>query len=116
MITLGKNLPVSESNQQQPVVIKQGGSGTGIGLVLAALILGGALVYAVTIWSNTQKRNVKETDSVRSLSKVNALIRFLKKSQTLLSSLSSEILERCERELRSREVCCSRVHQCGVIR
>ena len=44
-----------EDNQQQPVVIKQGG-GTGIGLVLAALILGGALVYAVTIWSNTQKR------------------------------------------------------------
>ena len=39
-----------EDNQQQPVVIKQGG-GTGIGLVLAALILGGALVYAVTILS-----------------------------------------------------------------
>ena len=45
-----------EDNQQQPVVIKQGG-GTGIGLVLAALILGGALVYAVTIWSNTQKND-----------------------------------------------------------
>ncbi len=59
MITLGKNLPVSESNQQQPVVIKQGGSGTGIGLVLAAVILGGALVYAVTIWSNTQKRMIE---------------------------------------------------------
>ena len=44
---------MSEDNQQQPVVIKQGGGGTGIGLVLAALILGGALVYAVTIWSNT---------------------------------------------------------------
>jgi uncharacterized protein HemX len=59
VITLGKNLPVSESNQQQPVVIKQGGSGTGIGLVLAAVILGGALVYAVTIWSNTQKRMIE---------------------------------------------------------
>ncbi len=47
-----------EDNQQQPVVIKQG-SGTGIGLVLAALILGGALVYAVTIWSNTQKRMIE---------------------------------------------------------
>ena len=47
-----------EDNQQQPVVIKQGG-GTGIGLVLAALILGGALVYAVTIWSNTQKRMIE---------------------------------------------------------
>ena len=47
-----------EDNQQQPVVIKQG-SGTGIGLVLAALILGGALVYAVTIWSNTQIRMIK---------------------------------------------------------
>ena len=47
-----------EDNQRQPVVIKQGG-GTGIGLVLAALILGGALVYAVTIWSNTQKRMIE---------------------------------------------------------
>ena len=47
-----------EDNQQQPVVIKQGG-GTGIGLVLAALILGGALVYAVTIWSNTQKKMIE---------------------------------------------------------
>ena len=47
-----------EDNQQQPVVIKQGG-GTGIGLVLAALILGGALVYAVKIWSNTQKRMIE---------------------------------------------------------
>ena len=49
---------MSEDNQKQPVVIKQGG-GTGIGLVLAALILGGALVYAVTIWSNTQKRMIE---------------------------------------------------------
>ncbi|MEJ6586345.1 MAG: hypothetical protein QNL17_09525 [Synechococcus sp. ChSW.bin.154] len=48
-----------EDNQQQPVVITQGGGGTGIGLVLAALILGGALVYAVTIWSNTQKRMIE---------------------------------------------------------
>ena len=47
-----------EDNQQQPVVIKQGG-GTGIGLVLAALILGGALVYAVTILSNSQKRMIE---------------------------------------------------------
>ena len=50
---------MSEGNQQQPVVIKQGGGGTGIGLVLAALILGGALVYAVTIWSNTEKRMIE---------------------------------------------------------
>ena len=50
---------MSENNQQQPVVIKQGGGGTGIGLVVAALILGGSLVYAVTIWSNTQKRMIK---------------------------------------------------------
>ena len=50
---------MSEGNQQQPVVIQQGGGGTGIGLVLAALILGGALVYAVTIWSNTQIRMIK---------------------------------------------------------
>ena len=41
------------SNPQQPVVIKQGGNG--IGLVLAALIVAGAVVYAVNLWSTTKK-------------------------------------------------------------
>ena len=46
------------SNQEQrPVVIQQGG--TGLGLVLAALIVGGAIVYAVNIWSNTQQQRIK---------------------------------------------------------
>ena len=35
------------SNQQQPVVVKQGGNG--IGLVLAALIVAGAVVYSINI-------------------------------------------------------------------
>ena len=35
------------SNPQQPVVIKQGVNG--IGLVLAALIVAGAVVYAINI-------------------------------------------------------------------
>ncbi len=37
----------------------QGGSGTAIGLVLAAVILGGALVWAMSIWSNTQMQMIK---------------------------------------------------------
>lgn len=41
------------SNQQQPVVVKQGGNG--IGLVLAALIVAGAVVYAINVWSTTKK-------------------------------------------------------------
>ena len=48
---------MSEQEQQRPVVIQQGGNG--IGLVLAASILGGALVYAVNIWSNTQEQKLK---------------------------------------------------------
>ena len=46
------------SNQEQrPVVIQQ--RGNGLGLVLAALIVGGAIVYAVNIWSNTQQQRIK---------------------------------------------------------
>ncbi|QNI94661.1 putative conserved membrane protein [Synechococcus sp. A15-127] len=41
------------SNQQPPVVVKQGGNG--IGLVLAALIVAGAVVYAINVWSTTKK-------------------------------------------------------------
>ena len=41
------------SDPQQPVVIKQGGNG--IGLVLAALIVAGAVVYAINVWSTTKK-------------------------------------------------------------
>ncbi|CAI8375429.1 MAG: Uncharacterised protein [Cyanobium sp. ARS6] len=48
---------MSEQDQQRPVVIQQGGNG--IGLVLAALIVGGAIVYAVNIWSNTQEQKLK---------------------------------------------------------
>ena len=48
---------MSEQEQQRPVVIQQGGNG--IGLVLAALIVGGAIVYAVNIWSNTQQQKLR---------------------------------------------------------
>ena len=43
----------TNSTPQQPVVIKQGGNG--IGLVLAALIVAGAAIYAVNVWSTTKK-------------------------------------------------------------
>ena len=38
---------------QQPVVIRQGGSG--LGSVIAALILAAAAVYAINVWSLTKK-------------------------------------------------------------
>ena len=48
---------MSEQDQQQPVVIKQGGNG--IGLVVAALIIGGSIVYAINIWSTTKQQMIK---------------------------------------------------------
>ena len=48
---------MSDQEQQRPVVIQQGGNG--IGLVLAALIMGGAIVYAVNIWSTTQQQKLR---------------------------------------------------------
>ncbi|QNI59153.1 putative conserved membrane protein [Synechococcus sp. BIOS-U3-1] len=48
---------MSDQEQQRPVVIQQGSNG--IGLVLAALIVGGAIVYAVNIWSNTQQQKLR---------------------------------------------------------
>ena len=47
----------SSNQEQRPVVIQQGGNG--LGLVLAGLIVGGAIVYAVNIWSNTQQQRIK---------------------------------------------------------
>ena len=41
------------TNAQPPVVIKQGGNGFGV--VLAALIVAGAVIYAVNVWSTTKK-------------------------------------------------------------
>ena len=48
---------MSDQEHQIPVVIQQGSNG--IGLVLAALIVGGAIVYAVNIWSNTQQQKLR---------------------------------------------------------
>ena len=45
---------MTDQDQQKPVVIQQGGNG--VGLVLAALIVGGAIVYSVNVWSNTQQQ------------------------------------------------------------
>ena len=38
---------------QQPVVIRQGSNG--LGTVLAALIIAGAGIYAINVWSTTKK-------------------------------------------------------------
>ena len=48
---------MSDQEQQRPVVIQQGGNG--VGIVIAALIVGGAIVYAVKIWSNMQQQRLK---------------------------------------------------------
>ncbi len=39
---------------QQPIIVQQGGNGTAVGLVIAALIIAGGAIWAVSIWSNTQ--------------------------------------------------------------
>ncbi len=43
---------------QQPIVVQQGGNGTAIGLVIAAVILAGGAIWAVNIWSNTQQKMI----------------------------------------------------------
>jgi len=48
------------TNQQGPVVVKQGGNG--ISLVLAALIVAGAVIYAINVWSTTKKETAPGTD------------------------------------------------------
>ena len=53
----------NQPNSQQPVVIKQGGNG--LGLVLAAVIVAGAAIYAINVWSTTRK----ETAPGRNLEK-----------------------------------------------
>ena len=49
----------SGTNSQQqapaPVVIRQGGNG--LGTVVAALIIAGAAIYAINVWSTTKKEN-----------------------------------------------------------
>ena len=48
-------MPEQETNttQQQPVVIRQGGNG--LGTVIAAIIVAAAAVYSVNVWSTTKK-------------------------------------------------------------
>ena len=42
-----------QSNEKQPIVIKQGGNG--LGLVVAAVVIAGAAIYAINVWSTTKK-------------------------------------------------------------
>jgi hypothetical protein len=49
----------SQRDQGTPIVVTQGGNGTAIGLIVAAIILGGAAVWAVSIWSVTQLKMIQ---------------------------------------------------------
>jgi hypothetical protein len=52
--------PNPQSQDNQPaVIVQQGGNGTAIGLVIAALILAAGAIWAVTIWSNTQLKLIE---------------------------------------------------------
>ncbi len=46
-------------DSRQPIVVQQGGNGTAIGLIVAALILAGGAIWAVTIWSDTQLKMIQ---------------------------------------------------------
>jgi hypothetical protein len=50
-----ENAPGTNSQQQAPapVVIRQGGNG--LGTVVASLIIAGAAIYAINVWSTTKK-------------------------------------------------------------
>jgi hypothetical protein len=44
---------------QPAIIVQQGGAGSAIGLVIAALILAAGAIWAVTIWSNTQLKLIE---------------------------------------------------------
>lgn len=46
-------------DSRQPIVVQQGGNGTAIGLIVAALILAGGAIWAVSIWSDTQLKMIQ---------------------------------------------------------
>ena len=48
-----ENASGTGSQQQAPFVIRQGGNG--LGSIVAALIIAGAAIYAINVWSTTQK-------------------------------------------------------------
>ena len=48
-----ENASGTSSQQQAPVVIRQGGNG--LGTILAALIIAGAAIYSINVWSTTKK-------------------------------------------------------------
>ena len=52
-ITDQQNASETGSQQQAPVVILQGGNG--LGSIVAALIIAGAAIYAINVWSTTKK-------------------------------------------------------------
>ena len=43
-----------QQSSQPPVVIKQGGNG--LGTIIAALIIAAAAIYAINVWSTTQRK------------------------------------------------------------
>ena len=51
--SFGMSEQETNTTQQQPVVIRQGGNG--LGTVIAAIIVAAAAVYAVNVWSTTKK-------------------------------------------------------------
>ena len=48
-----ENASGTGSQQQAPVVIRQGGNG--LGSIVAAVIIAGAAIYAINVWSTTKK-------------------------------------------------------------
>ena len=48
-----ENAAATSSEPKAPVIIRQGGNG--LGTVLAALIIAGAAIYAINVWSTTKK-------------------------------------------------------------
>jgi hypothetical protein len=52
-MTNQENASGTGSQQQAPVVIRQGGNG--LGTIVAALIIAGAAIYAINVWSTTKK-------------------------------------------------------------
>jgi hypothetical protein len=62
-------MPDQETNAtQQPVVIRQGSSG--LGTVIAAVIIAAAAIYAVNVWSTTKKETSPAKNIVQGIERI----------------------------------------------
>ena len=80
--------PAPQQNQQ-PIVIKQGGNG--LGMVIAAVIIAGAAVYAINVWSTTRKETAPGTNLRQGIEKIKEEVSKSSGLETIKNKVGSAI-------------------------